>query len=102
MTAQMRHVQALAGLDPASRYRVRVFAVKLFIAVLFAIALSMSRGSPLLKSMAFLCGWQGVFSAAIALFQHQRPDAAELTGWDESVAFLGVASLMRLASALVG
>jgi hypothetical protein len=43
----------------------------------------------LFGAMAWLCGWQSLFAAVIALLQHQRVDAPALTGWDEAAAFLG-------------
>ena len=95
----MLPLQAFRALDAVSRRRVRMFAMRLLIAALFTLVLAASRGYPLFTVMAWLCGWQSLFTAVIALLQRQRLEDAVLTGWDESAALLGVASLMRLLSA---
>ena len=102
MGAQMRQFWALSALDPMSRRRVRILGLKLLITVVFGVALAASHGYPMLAAMAFLCGWQSLIAAMAALLQHQRVDAAMLTGWDEAAIFLGIASLMRLASVILG
>ena len=98
----MLFLEAFRALNAVSRRRVRMLAVKLLIAALFTLVLVVSRNYPLFQSMAMLCGWQSLFTAAIALLQRQRLDAAALTGWDESAALLGVASLMRFLSVVTG
>ena len=92
----------LSALDASSRRRVRFFVVKLTITGFFAITLCTVNGYPLFNSLAFLCGWQSLFVASIALIQRQSPQSGALTGWDESAAFLVVASLVRLIGTVVG
>jgi len=88
----------LCALDASSRWRVGFFAIKLAITGLFTVVLR-AGGYPPVESLALLCGWQSLFLASIALIQRQNPQSSALTGWDESAAFLGIASLVRLAGA---
>jgi hypothetical protein len=92
----------LSGLDASTRRLVRVFAVKLTITGSFAVMLCTVNGYPLLRSLALLCGWQGLFAASIALVQRQNLQSSALTGWDESAAFLGIAALVRLVGTASG
>jgi hypothetical protein len=94
--------RSFLAFDDASRRRVRIFAVKLLIVVLFAGAFAAARGNPPLKTLAFFCGWQCLLSALTAWSQRQRCNADYLTAWDEMAAFLGVASLMRMVSVISG
>ena len=92
----------LSALDASSRRRFRFFAVKLAATGFFAIMLCTVNGYPLLGSLTCLCAWQSLFVASIALVQRQSPQSGALTGWDESAAFLGIATLVRLVGTIVG
>lgn len=92
--------QSLASLDQASWQRLRIFGCKLTLVVLFAIAFAAPHGYPLAGALAFFFGWQAAFAAFQALLQRHTMNAKSLTAWDETIAFLGLAELMRLVGAL--
>ena len=89
----------LRALDPASRLRLRIFAFKLLLVILFSVAIATQRGIPLLQLVAFLCFCHAIFSGMAALFQRQTYRAAFLTAWDETAAFLAIALLAHLLDA---
>ena len=93
---------SLHRLDATSRRRVWMFLVKLSVVVPAALLFAVPHDYPPLRALAFFCGCQSLFSALTALFQRQRCDAAFLTAWDETAAFLAVAELARLAGAVAG
>jgi len=95
-------IAALAALDQASWLRLRAFAVKLAFVTLFAVVFSGARGHPLLGAMAFFLGWQAVFAGLQALLQRHPINGDVLTSWDETLAFIGLAELMRIAGAVAG
>jgi hypothetical protein len=92
--------QSLASLDQVSLLRLRIFGRKLVLVILFAVAFAASRGYPLAGALALFCGWNFVFAALMALFERRGLDPHSLTVWDESVAFLGLAALMRFVAAI--
>jgi hypothetical protein len=93
---------SLHMLDVTSQRRVRIFLVKLVIVVPAALLFAAPRGYPPLRALAFFCGCQSLFSGLTALFQRQRCDAACLTAWDETAAFLAVTELARIFGAVAG
>lgn len=92
--------QSLSSLDQISSLRLRIFGRKLLLVTLFAVVFAASRSYPLAGALALFCGWNFVFAALMALFERRGLDPGSLTAWDESVAFLGLAALMRFVSAL--
>jgi hypothetical protein len=70
------------GVDPASRRRIQIFAVKLLVIIPVAVTLATQLGYPLLKTPWFFCLWHSVFAGMAALFRQQKHGAAVLTAWD--------------------
>jgi len=64
--------------------------------------IALPRGFSVLRLLALLLGWQGLFAAGGALLLRQRCDAKHLTPWEECFAFLGLTELLRLVDAVVG
>lgn len=92
--------QSLASLDQVSLLRLRIFGRKLLLVILFAVVFAASRGYPLAGALALFCGWNFVFAALMAMFERRGLDPYSLTAWDETVAFLGLAALMRFVGAI--
>ena len=88
-------------LDRASRLRLQIFAFKLLLVVPVSVALASLRNYPLLGTVSFFCFWHSVLVGMAALLQRHKLNAAFLTAWDETAAFLGLAVLMRLVDAVI-
>jgi hypothetical protein len=89
----------LGALDPASRARLRLFAFKLLIVAVFSLAYTQS-GVPFCRAMSLLCLWYSFFAGAAALFRRERIGATSLNGWDEMLAFDGLALLAEFLEGL--
>jgi hypothetical protein len=89
------------ALDQTSRLRLRIFALKLLILVLFSAALASQHDYPPPETMPFFCFWQSAFAGMAALLQRHKLIAASLTAWDEMPAFLGLAVLLHLVGAVI-
>ena len=92
--------QSLSSLDQTSWLQLRIFGRKLLLVILFAVAFATSRGYPIAGALALFCGWNFVFATLMALFERRGLDPYSLTAWDETVAFLGLAALMRFVGAI--
>jgi hypothetical protein len=90
----------LQRLDQESRLRIRMFTIKLLMAVTVALALAAPRHYPILAMVWVFCLWQGIFAALAAVFGRHRLRALSLTAWDESAAFVAIALLARLGHAV--
>ena len=90
----------LGGFDPASRTRLRVFAFKLLTVTVLSFAYAPQRGVPICGAMALFCLWHSVFAGVVALFRRDRIGGASLNGWDEMMAFNGLAILAGLVEGL--
>jgi hypothetical protein len=66
------------GVDPASRRRIQIFAVKLLVIIPVAVTLATQLGYPLLKTPWFFCLWHSFFAGMAALFRQQKHGAAVL------------------------
>jgi hypothetical protein len=91
----------IPGLDQVSGLRLRIFAFKVLIIIPVSVALAANRQYPMLGTVAFFCTWNSIFSALAALLQRHRHNAASLTAWDETAAFLGLATLTHLLQAIL-
>jgi hypothetical protein len=90
------------ALDAASRWRLKTFALRLAVVVLFAAAFAIQRHYPMLRTLAVFCGCQSLFAGVTAAIQRHRIDSATLTAWDEMAAFFGAIELARLIAAVAG
>jgi len=89
------------GLDQRSGLRLRTFAFKVLVIIPVSVALAVNRNYPLIGTVVLFCLWNSIFSGLAALFQRHRCNAASLTAWDETAAFLGLATLMHLVQAII-
>jgi hypothetical protein len=88
-------------LDQASGLRLRIFAFKVLVIIPISIAFAVNRKYPLFGTAALFCAWNSIFSGVAALFRRDRCNAASLTAWDETAAFLGLATLMHLLQIII-
>jgi hypothetical protein len=93
--------RALQGLAPESRLRLRVFAFKLLFIIPVSMVLARGRGFPLLITLSFFCLWHSAFAALAAMVRRQSPVAADLTAWDEAMAFFALALAIRFVGAVL-
>jgi hypothetical protein len=91
----------LGSLDPTSRRRIRVFAVKLLLVTPVSVALATQLGYPLFGTVSYLCLWHSFFCGVVGLFRRDRHGAAVLTAWDEMAAFLAIAILTHWLGAML-
>ena len=87
-----RPSRLLDAFDPVSQARLRLFALKCLIIAAFSLIYA-EQGAPFGSAMSLLCLWYSVFAGIAALFRRERFGAASLNGWDEMMAFDGLALL---------
>jgi hypothetical protein len=88
------------ALDPASRSRVRLFAIKLFFVLAFSLLFA-ERGLPFFAAASWL-GMYSLFAGAAALLRREKIGAATLNGWDEMAVFDAFAVLMHVFARVSG
>jgi hypothetical protein len=94
----------LSRFDVVSQALLQRFFSKVMLFAAFAILVSILRTNGLTLTGALLqtqCLVAGGFSIIVAIFSHQRIDAATLTYWDEAVAFSGIGMLSHIATSAV-
>jgi hypothetical protein len=90
-----RITMLINALDPASRSRVRLFAIKLFFVLAFSLLFA-ERGLPFFAAASWLGIWYSLFAGAAALLRREKIGAATLNGWDEMAVFDAFALLMHV------
>jgi hypothetical protein len=86
---------AMAALDPASRLRLRGFALKLSLLAVCTLAFA-GQGGRLFATASLFCVWYSIFAGIAALMRRERIGAPTLNGWDEMLAFDALALLARV------
>ena len=89
-----RPLGLLDALDPLSRARLRLFTLKFLIVAAFSHVYA-EFGVSFCNAMSLLCLWYSIFAGTTALFRRDRFGAASLNGWDEMIAFDGLALLAK-------
>jgi hypothetical protein len=96
-----RVTMLINALDPASRSRVRLFAIKLFFVLAFSLLFA-ERGLPFFAAASLLGIWYSLFAGAAALLRREKIGATTLTGWDEMAVFDAFALLMHAVARVSG
>ena len=92
----------LDALDPASRARIRIFSLKLFVLFPIATLLAARYRQPLFETISSFALWYGLFSGVVALLRREQVAGSTLNGWDEMLAFYALKYLVQFLSAILG
>jgi hypothetical protein len=93
------HRYLLRELDPASKWTVQSFLLKLATVVIFA-GFVVKR--PALEGVLVLSGVNALLSVTMAIFYRDRCNDGPLNNWDEAMAFAALCALAYVLRIVIG